>query len=90
MENTDMEGVNTKILKGEKMPQGYGLSGMFGRGAGRGAEAGTGRMRGKRRGAASECICPQCGWRLPHRRGIPCFEERCPTEAAMWKKFYLL
>lgn len=35
---------------------------------------------GRRMGdAGGDCVCPQCGQRRNHRRGIPCFEYRCPT-----------
>ena len=30
-------------------------------------------------GAAGTCICPKCGLLTPHRRGVPCLDERCPT-----------
>lgn len=38
------------------------------------------RVRKRRRkiGSVSECICFNCGTRIPHKRGVPCFEERCP------------
>jgi DNA-directed RNA polymerase subunit RPC12/RpoP len=29
-------------------------------------------------GTGGYCVCPKCGYRTPHRRGIPCQEERCP------------
>jgi predicted amidophosphoribosyltransferase len=30
-------------------------------------------------GSGGFCICPKCGERLLHQRGIPCQEERCPS-----------
>ncbi len=29
-------------------------------------------------GSGGYCICATCGTRVPHRRGVPCREERCP------------
>ena len=53
-----------------------------GRGAGAGGGAGSGggrgRMGGKGLGPDGECVCPQCGEKAPHQRGIPCFEQKCP------------
>jgi hypothetical protein len=31
-----------------------------------------------RMGSGGFCICVKCGTRIPHRRGIPCMQERCP------------
>ncbi len=30
-------------------------------------------------GSGGYCICVACGTRTPHRRGVPCREERCPN-----------
>ncbi len=47
-----------------------------GRGLGRG---GRGRQPGGfGLGPSGECICPNCGARIPHQAGIPCYEQRCP------------
>uniref|UniRef100_A0A7C4EQC5 Ferredoxin n=1 Tax=Thermodesulfovibrio aggregans TaxID=86166 RepID=A0A7C4EQC5_9BACT len=46
-------------------------------GRGKGQCSGVRRKR-RRIGSVSECICYNCGTMIPHRRGVPCFEERCP------------
>jgi len=45
----------------------------------------TGRGRGRRTqsprqglGGTAECVCPKCGEKTPHNRGIPCTEVNCP------------
>lgn len=39
---------------------------------------GNRRKRGIRRAGSSVCKCPRCGHSEPHRRGIPCFDLKCP------------
>lgn len=46
-------------------------------GRGRGV-VGRGKGRGQGLGGTAECVCPKCGEKLPHRRGIPCINEECP------------
>ncbi len=44
-----------------------GIFGRFGRG-----------FRGARAGGPTKCICPNCGYEIPHVRGRPCSMEICP------------
>lgn len=40
---------------------------------------GGGRMGGPRAGGpGGACVCPKCGHREPHERGIPCARRQCP------------
>jgi predicted Fe-Mo cluster-binding NifX family protein len=49
-----------------------------GRGQGRGGQ-GRGRMGGPLgAGAIGTCLCPKCGQRLAHERGVPCVQRQCP------------
>ncbi|MCS7373831.1 MAG: hypothetical protein NDF56_02505 [archaeon GB-1845-036] len=31
------------------------------------------------RGPAKYCICPNCGYRTIHQRGMPCIQQTCPN-----------
>jgi len=53
---------------------------------------GPGRGRGPEDfgpgGFPSNCICPNCGLIVPHERGIPCFQTKCPRcGSPMTRKF---
>jgi predicted Fe-Mo cluster-binding NifX family protein len=55
----------------------------MGRGNRVGKNQGGGRRGGRRVGPAGSgsggsCLCPECGHREPHQRGVPCFEQPCP------------
>ena len=42
-------------------------------------KGGRGRQpRGFGLGPGGECVCPNCGTWVSHRRGVPCYEHRCP------------
>ena len=51
-----------------------------GRGGGRGfgAGQGRGRMGGFAAGPTGYCVCPNCGYTVPHVAGNPCFRQVCP------------
>ncbi len=66
---------NRRQDTGQGGSQGMGGGAGQSMGSGRG---GRGRMGGRGLGPDGDCVCPQCGQRLPHQRGIPCFEQKCP------------
>ncbi len=47
-----------------------------GRGLGRGG--GRGRMGGQGAGSGGMCVCPDCGTKVEHKAGVPCYEMTCP------------
>jgi len=50
-----------------------------GRGGGRGGGRGPGRMGGaKAAGPGGTCVCPNCGHKVKHGVGQPCYEIVCP------------
>jgi len=53
-------------------PNGQGQ--MTGRGRGVG-QRNVGRGEGW--GGTAECVCPKCGEKAPHQRGIPCINTKC-------------
>lgn len=34
-------------------------------------------------GSGGNCVCMKCGYKAPHKRGIPCKEDRCPKCGAV-------
>jgi predicted Fe-Mo cluster-binding NifX family protein len=55
------------------------IAGRGGRVQGRGVRR-LGRMGGPlAAGPGGSCVCPRCGRRESHERGIPCAQKQCPT-----------
>jgi hypothetical protein len=66
------------VMPGEKSGKRAGRGQGGGSGGGcRGAGTG-GSGPGKRSGTSDLCLCPVCGAKAPHERGIPCFQVNCP------------
>lgn len=40
--------------------------------------SGPGRGRGGGMNTSGFCVCPQCGQKVDHERGTPCYEKKCP------------
>ena len=64
--------------KGQGGGQGQGGQGQ-GQGAGKGKSGqGRGRLAGPLAGGAGgNCLCPKCGNRESHERGVPCLQKQC-------------
>lgn len=55
------------------MPRGDGM------GPPQGGQRRKGQMGGSQAaGPGGQCVCPQCGYKLPHVVGKPCYERNCP------------
>lgn len=52
--------------------------GLSGRGVGRGREQGTIGINRPGAGPGGNCVCPDCGEKVSHKRGVPCNSVDCP------------
>jgi predicted Fe-Mo cluster-binding NifX family protein len=52
-----------------------------------GAGRGWGRGGGRGLGPAGECVYINCGTRVPHQAGVPCFEHQCPRCGGGMRRF---
>jgi hypothetical protein len=73
------------------MPLGDG-TGPVGNGPGTGRGFGAGRGRGRMggdqpgSGPGGACVCPSCGEKAAHTRGVPCSTRKCPKCGARMTK----
>ena len=54
--------------RGQGPRTGRGVGGLGGGGLGGGTAAGPG----------GDCVCPNCGEKVPHKLGTPCYDQKCP------------
>ena len=61
--------------QGPRTGRGMGGTGGGGRGLGGG---GRGLGGGTAAGPGGDCVCPNCGEKVPHKLGTPCYDQKCP------------
>lgn len=49
-----------------------------GKGFGKGKKMGQTVSKGLGAGPAGFCICPNCGEKIKHQAGVPCYTVKCP------------
>ena len=90
-----MPGLNGTGPLGQGPRTGRGMGMGFGRGRGFGygyCPRYFAEPYDTRRGAGgvATCVCPKCGYKQPHVRGIPCSESACPECGASMRGDYCM
>jgi len=67
-----------KMEGGDYIMPNFDGTGPRGQGPLTGRKNGLGRGQGQGLGGTSECVCPSCGERIPHAKGTPCSQTKCP------------
>jgi hypothetical protein len=76
-----------RLMSGNRTIQARGRGGGAGQGGGRGWGSGAGQDGGRGRGGGTKpgsgpggnCVCPQCGKKVPHLAGQRCVDRACPN-----------
>ena len=55
-------------------------------GRGRGGGGGRGRSGGFGAGPGGDCVCTSFGFKLAHKKGMHCFQMKCPKCSAMMSR----
>jgi hypothetical protein len=42
------------------------------------ADKGVGRVVAEGAVPGGNCVCPDCGQKVPHQMGTPCYDQQCP------------
>ncbi len=75
--NKEIHLMNGRKGGGKRQGGGQG-QGQGGQGRGQGGQGQGGRLSGPLAGGAGgTCLCPKCGNREPHERGVPCLQKQC-------------
>jgi len=67
-----------KMKGGDYIMPNFDGTGPRGQGPLTGRRGGLGRGKGQGLGGTEECVCPKCGEKVSHTRGVPCTQTKCP------------
>jgi len=67
-----------RMKGGDIIMPNYDGTGPRGQGSMTGRRNPAGRGQGQGIGGTTSCVCPNCGETMPHTKGIPCSQTKCP------------